>query len=164
MTQVTASNTDFWEAFRRHFPSPLSYSAVVSIKALSTNQKDESGSIAPPLPFSLWVWLLLSHWRTCQAVPLRTRRSRVPRTGSGWRVPCLQSEPHTHVIGSIYLLTFARPRQRENTKRNSTEATTLKKIKIKKKKILKRNYHADLIGNKKMYSIYKFFCILVLKT
>lgn len=116
MTQVTASNTDFWEAFRRHFPSPLSYSAVVSIKALSTNQKDESGSIAPPLPFSLWVWLLLSHWRTCQAVSLRTRRSRVPRTGSGWRVPCLQSEPHTHVIGSIYLLTFARPRQRENTK------------------------------------------------
>lgn len=163
-----ANNTDFWKAFRRHFPTLCLISHSNTLQAQGTFYKSKGWDCfySPP-PQSPSPCKCSS----CSLLGEPAKLCPWGREGAGCQrqnqadtfLACDQSLTPMW-FGSVYLFTFAIPRQWESTKRNSTEATTLKKIKIKKKKILKRNYPADLIGNKKMYSIYKFFCILVLKT
>lgn len=131
------NNTGFWKAFRRHFPPLrliLKYNTLQAQSSFYKSKRWDCIYYFFLAPFPLWTWLLLFIWRTRRAAWLGTWRSSVSKTGWGWCVPWLWSEPLTDVISSINLLTFARPRQWESMKRNSTEATTDKRKKILKRK------------------------------
>lgn len=142
LSQVMLRTLAFGRLLEDIFHRSVLFDSIIScrFKALCTNQKMELylwcrfgavffvGVVGLVwgffVPFLLGMWLLLFIWRTRRGVSLRTWRTSVSKTGSGWCVSCLWSELLTDVTSSINLLTFARPRQWESTKRNSTEEIT----------------------------------------